>query len=101
VGYAVSAQWPGGFGANVTVTNLGAALNGWTLTWTFSSGQTITQLWNGSVTQSGANVSVKDAGWNASIPTAGTASFGFNASWNNTSNTVPTSFSLNGVACTG
>src|SRR5512144_1630881 len=58
VDYAVSSSWPGGFGANVTITNLGDAVNGWRLTWTFGAGQSITQLWNGTYTQSGANVTV-------------------------------------------
>src|SRR5690348_4653286 len=68
VTYSVSSQWPGGFGASVAVTNLGSAVNGWQLTWSFGAGQTITQLWNGSFTQSGANVTVTNATWNASIP---------------------------------
>ena len=29
VGYTVTAQWSGGFGANVIVTNLGDQVNGW------------------------------------------------------------------------
>ena len=49
-------QWPGGFGANVDVTNLGDPVNGWTLTWTFTAGQTVTQAWNATVTQSGGQV---------------------------------------------
>src|SRR5262245_11640620 len=56
VDYSVTNQWSGGFGANVNVTNLGDPINGWRLTWSFAAGQTITQLWNGSVTQSGAQV---------------------------------------------
>ncbi|WP_254910175.1 cellulose binding domain-containing protein, partial [Micromonospora sp. NBS 11-29] len=35
VTYTVSSSWPGGFGANVTVTNLGDPLTSWRLTWTF------------------------------------------------------------------
>jgi hypothetical protein len=101
VAYAVSSQWPGGFGAAVTVTNLGDPISSWNLTWSFGAGQTITQLWNGSYTQSGAAVTVTNASYNASIPTGGNASFGFNGSWNNSSNPVPASFTLNGVACTG
>src|SRR5215475_336391 len=69
VGYTVSAQWPGGFTANVNITNLGDPINGWRLSWSFTAGQTVTQLWNGSVTQSGAQVTVADASYNASIPT--------------------------------
>jgi hypothetical protein len=101
VAYSVSSQWPDGFGANVTITNLGDSTSSWTLTWSFGAGQTIQSLWNGSYTQSGANVTVTNAAYNGSIPTGGNTSFGFNASWNNSSNPAPSSFSLNGVTCTG
>ncbi|WP_344043400.1 cellulose binding domain-containing protein, partial [Saccharothrix xinjiangensis] len=42
VDYSVTNQWQGGFGANVTVTNLGDALSGWTLEWSFTAGQQVT-----------------------------------------------------------
>jgi lysophospholipase L1-like esterase len=98
--YTVTSQWPGGFGANVDVTNLGDPLTSWTVGFAFPSGQTITQLWNGTVSQSGANVTVRNAAYNASIPTGGRTAFGFNGAWTG-ANTVPASFTLNGVACTG
>jgi hypothetical protein len=101
VSYSVSSQWPGGFGAAVTITNLGSPVTSWSLTWSFGAGQTITQLWNGSYTQSGAQVTVVNASYNGSIATGGTTNLGFNASWNNSSNPAPAAFSLNGVACTG
>src|SRR5512142_1768408 len=100
VDYAVSSSWQGGFGANVTVTNLGDPVGSWQLTWSFTAGQTITQLWNGSYTQSGANVTVSSTSYNGSIPTGGSAAFGFNGSWTG-SNPNPTSFALNGSSCTG
>ena len=83
VDYQITNQWQGGFGANVTVTNLGDPINGWTLTWSYAAGQQVTQAWNATVTQSGAQVTAKNAGYNAAIATNGTASFGFNGSWNN------------------
>ncbi|PZF91966.1 cellulose binding domain-containing protein, partial [Micromonospora endophytica] len=101
VTYSVTNEWPGGFGANVNVDNLGDPINGWRLTWSFGAGQTITQLWSGSHTQSGANVTVTNASWNAGIPTNGSVSFGFNAAMSGTNNPVPTSFTLNGTVCTG
>ncbi|MFI9640023.1 cellulose binding domain-containing protein [Micromonospora sp. NPDC051925] len=101
VDYTITNQWGGGFGADVIVTNLGDPINGWTLTWSYTAGQQVTQAWNATVTQSGAQVSAKDAGYNAAIGTNGTANFGFNASWNNSSNPVPGSFVLNGTTCTG
>lgn len=101
VAYAVTNQWTGGFGASVTITNLGDPLNGWTLRWSFAAGQTVTQVWGGTVNQSGSQVSVTDAGYNGNLATGANTSFGFNASWNNASNPGPTSFALNGVTCTG
>src|SRR5690348_5031941 len=100
VGYSITNQWPGGFGANVTITNLGDPLTAWTLIWSYSASQQITQAWSATVTQSGSQVTAKNAGYNGSIATNGTASFGFNGSWTG-SNPAPTSFALNGVTCTG
>ncbi|MFI7221103.1 cellulose-binding domain-containing protein, partial [Micromonospora maritima] len=100
VTYTVPSQWQGGFGANVTVTNLGDPVSGWTLTWSYPAGQTVTQAWNATVTQNGAAVTARNVDYNGSIPTNGTTSFGFNGAWTS-SNPAPTSFALNGVTCTG
>ncbi|AGL19175.1 arabinofuranosidase catalytic domain-containing protein [Actinoplanes sp. N902-109] len=101
VKYTINSQWQGGFGADVSVSDLGDPINGWRLSWDFGAGQTVTQLWNGTYTQSGAAVTVTNAAYNGSIPTGGSISFGFNGAWNDTSNPVPATFTLNGVACTG
>ncbi|GAB2622205.1 hypothetical protein Aab01nite_76560 [Paractinoplanes abujensis] len=100
VAYAVSSSWPGGFGANVTITNLGDPLSSWTLVWSYGNGQSVTQAWNTSLTQSGSTVTARNTGYNGSLATNGTVSFGFNASASGT-NSVPTAFTLNGTACTG
>ncbi|MCC2316039.1 cellulase family glycosylhydrolase [Cellulomonas xiejunii] len=100
VDYTVASQWPGGFNAAVQVTNLGDPLTSWDLRFSFGAGQTVNQLWNGTVTQSGSAVSVRNASYNGTVPTNGTASFGFNGTFAG-SNPVPTAFTLNGVACTG
>ncbi|WP_189079195.1 non-reducing end alpha-L-arabinofuranosidase family hydrolase [Mangrovihabitans endophyticus] len=100
VDYAVSSQWPGGFGANVAITNLGDPLSAWALTWSYASGQTVTQAWNTTLTQNGAAVTARNVSYNGSVPTNGTVSFGFNGSWTG-SNPVPAGFALNGVTCTG
>lgn len=99
--YTVTNQWPGGFGATIAITNTGTtAINGWTLTFSFANGQTITQLWGGSYTQSGASVTITNASYNGAIAPGATLSSppGFNGTWNGT-NTNPTSFTLNGVTC--
>jgi endoglucanase len=98
--YSAPSQWPGGFTANVGVTNLGDPVNGWSLAWTFPSGQQVTQAWGVTVASSGSQVNATNVGYNASIATNATVSFGFNGSWSG-ANTAPTSFALNGVTCTG
>jgi beta-xylosidase len=100
VAYTVTNQWQGGFGASVTVTNLGDPVNGWNLTWSFAAGQTVTQAWNATVTQAGSQVTAKNMDYNPSIPAGGDAGFGFNGAWTS-SNPVPANFALNGVPCTG
>ncbi len=100
VTYSIASQWAGGFGANVTVTNLGDPVTSWTLGWTYSAGQTVTQAWNANVTQSGATVTATNVSYNGSLATGANATFGFNGSWTS-SNPVPSSFTMNGVTCTG
>jgi cellulose 1,4-beta-cellobiosidase len=99
--YTISSQWGGGFGAAITIQNTGTtALSSWTLTWAFANGQTISQLWNGAETQSGANVTVNNLSYNGSIPAGGSyTGMGFNGTWNNVTNAVPTSFAINGTTC--
>ena len=100
VAYTVSSSWPGGFGAGVTIKNLGDALTSWSLVWSYPAGQTVTQAWNTALTQNGSTVTARNAGYNGSVGTNATVSFGFNGAWTGT-NPVPTGFSLNGTACTG
>lgn len=99
VHYTVTNQWPGGFGANIIITNTGTTtISGWSLKFSFANGQTITQLWNGSYTQSGGSVTITNLSYNGSLAPGATANPGFNGSWNG-SNSNPTSFTLNGAAC--
>ncbi|MGA2652691.1 MAG: cellulose binding domain-containing protein [Terracidiphilus sp.] len=101
VDYTIAPQNTSAFGASITIVNGPTAITSWTLTWTFANGQTVSSLWNGIETQSGANVTVKNEPYNGSIAAGGTLSgIGFNGTWNRTTNTVPTAFSLNGTACT-
>ena len=100
VDYTVTNQWQGGFGANVTITNLGDPIDGWSLTWTYTAGQAVTQIWSATVTQSGGQVTATNVDYNRAIATNASTAFGFNGSWT-TSNPVPSSFALNGTTCTG
>jgi uncharacterized protein (DUF362 family) len=100
VAYVVQNDWGGGATVNVTIKNAGSGgINGWTLVWTFPGNQKISNLWNGSYTQSGAAVTVKNADFNGVIvANGGTVNFGFNLSYSG-SNAKPSAFTLNGVEC--
>ena len=100
VDYTVASQWAGGFTANVVVTDLGDPVSGWTVGWSYSSGQKVTSFWNATVTQSGAAVSATNVAWNAAMATGASASFGLQGTWAG-ANPVPGSFTLNGVTCGG
>ncbi|WP_327696881.1 cellulase family glycosylhydrolase [Streptomyces sp. NBC_00459] len=100
VAYRVVGEWQGGFQGDITLRNTGtAALTNWTLGFSFANGQTISNMWGGTPTQSGANVSVVPASYTATIPAAGSVSVGFIGTKGAT-NTAPTAFTLNGTACT-
>jgi len=87
--YRVVSQWTGGFQGEVTVANGSAATSaGWTATFSFANGQTVSQAWNATVTQSGATVTARNADWNGRLAAGGTATFGFLAS-SNATNTAP------------
>jgi hypothetical protein len=56
-------------------------------------------MWGGSYTQSGANLTVTNAGYNGDIAPGASQSFGFLAN-SSGSNAEPTSFTVNGNTCT-
>jgi endoglucanase len=101
VTYTVQSDWGSGASVNVTITNnSSSAISSWTLAWAFPNSQKISNLWNGSYTQSGTSVSVTNLTYNGNIAAnGGTVSFGFNLTYSGT-NSKPTSFTLNGASCT-
>jgi glucose/arabinose dehydrogenase len=99
VAYKVDSQWGNGFVATVTVTNTGtAAVNGWTVGWSWAGNQRVTNAWSATVTQSGTAVTARNLSWNAQIAPGASVSFGFQGSYQGT-NTAPARFTLNGSAC--
>ncbi|GFJ94209.1 glycoside hydrolase family 3 N-terminal domain-containing protein [Phytohabitans rumicis] len=79
VRYAVTSEWPTGFVTDIRITAGSAAIDGWTLRFTFPGGQTVTNAWNATVTQSGDQVSATNLDWNAIIAAGESTSFGFQA----------------------
>ncbi|MER6290211.1 glycoside hydrolase family 48 protein, partial [Streptomyces sviceus] len=94
-------DWGSGFTTDVTITNRGTdVIDGWTLTYAYAGNQKLMNGWNGTWSQSGQNISVKDAGYNGKIAAGASASTGAQFSYSGT-NAAPTSFSVNGTPCTG
>ncbi|HET9896476.1 MAG TPA: glycoside hydrolase family 48 protein [Streptosporangiaceae bacterium] len=96
--YSVQTDWGAGFVVNITITNLGAPITAWTLTYSYPGNQTVTNGWNGNWSQSGSNVTVTNASYDASLGTGGTANPGAQFAYSGT-NAAPTGFALNGVQC--
>jgi hypothetical protein len=101
VAYRIPTTWPGNFQVDLTLTNTSrSAWNGWSLRWQFANGQSVTQGWNGTFSQSGAAVSVDNAAWNANIPPGGTLTgVGFNGTWDDATGALPVNFTVNGWRC--
>jgi endoglucanase len=99
VTYVRHGEWGTGFISQITVKNTGTTtINGWNLSWSFTGGQQINQLWSGSYTQSGAGVSVANLSWNATIKPGKSVTFGFTGT-TSAANPDPELFKLNGSAC--
>jgi cellulase/cellobiase CelA1 len=93
-------SWNNGFTGTVTVTNTGSGtINGWTLGFSFPSGQQITNAWNATVSQSGSSVTARNASYNGTLAPGASTSFGFQGTHSGT-NQSPTGWTLNGSACT-
>src|ERR1700722_7842441 len=100
VSYTVSSDWGTGFTAAVTIQNTGSAITSWTLGYSYSGNQKVSQGWSGNWSQSGEAITVTNASWNGSLGTGASAQIGANFTYSGT-NAAPTAFTLNGVACNG
>lgn len=99
IDYRVTYRWNGGYNADVTITNTGnRPISGWTLHWTFTRGQIVTNMWNATSKQSGPEVSATNVSYTATIPVGGKQVVGYTGS-NRYDNPAPTGFSLNDHAC--
>ena len=91
--------WSTGLTADVRITNRGAALSSWTLTFTVPANVTVTSGWSGVWSQSGSTVTVRNAAWNGSLGSGATTSAGFQATFTGATPAGPTGYALNGVPC--
>jgi acetylxylan esterase len=99
VEYTVS-PWNTGLTAQITITNTGTStISGWSLAFTLPGGQAITSGWGASYAPASGQVTATPVSYTTTINANSSVSFGFQAT--HTGNTAePTSFTLNGTACT-
>lgn len=87
--YRVSNSWNGGFTADVTVRNSGSStVNSWRVTWTWPSGQTVTNMWNAAPSRSGSTQVASSLDYNGRLAPSASTSFGFQASGSTVTPTV-------------
>ena len=97
--YSLTNTWPGGFQAQIVLTNTGSStISPWTLTWTFPGDQKISSMWTAVYTQSGENVTAASEPYNATIAPGGSVTIGFTGSFTS-SDSSPASFAVNGTGC--
>ena len=71
------------------VLNTGtAATTGWRVNFSFTAGQTISQIWGGTRVQTGSAVVVSNETWNGQVAPGAGATSGFLGSWTS-SNPIP------------
>ncbi|MEV0994473.1 PHB depolymerase family esterase [Nonomuraea sp. NPDC050202] len=92
--------WNTGFTAAVTIANTSTTqLSSWSLAFTLPAGQSVTSVWNASLSPSSGQVTARNVGYNATIAPGASASFGFQATHGGNTGKPP-AFTLNGTACT-
>jgi glucose/arabinose dehydrogenase len=91
--------WGTGMTVDLTITNTGTTpINGWTLTFPLSRGQTIVSDWNTDLIQGGDIVNAVNAAHNGTIAPGGSVTMGYLASHTGDAS-LPSRFSLNDDAC--
>ncbi len=80
--------WQGGFQGQITVKAGSSAINGWTVTWTLGSGQSIPQIWNATLTVNGTQAQARNLSWNGSLAAGASTDFGFLGNGNASTPTV-------------
>jgi len=97
--YTIQNVWLGGFSADIEIANHGpAAVNGWTVRWTFNEYTTEISTWQSSLSApDGLHATATNASYNGTIPSGYATSFGWTG--RSIKASVPTDLTVNGVAC--
>ena len=93
-------DWGNGYVGAIDITNNGAPINGWTLTFSWPrTWQSLGSGWSAVWTQNGSNVKVVNEPGNGSLPTGASTTIGFVGNYSGP-NVLPAVFTLNGTVCT-
>ena len=101
ISYSVQSSWGTGFDAAINMTNTGSTpISTWTLTWSWSGNQSLTQANGSTYSQSGQSVTLTSLSWDGSIAAGATLSgdVSIAASFSGV-NSNPSVFYLNGTQC--
>ncbi|MBO3094705.1 cellulose binding domain-containing protein [Cellulomonas dongxiuzhuiae] len=89
--------WSGGFVSELTIM-MYVPVSEWTVEWTNSPTQRVTNTWNAQVSGENGVYSFRNVAWNGNVAAQGTFSFGFqgtsSGAW-----TRPTNITVNGIYC--
>jgi cellulase/cellobiase CelA1 len=95
--YAVRGRWPGGFNAELVVTNLGSQpIEGWTVRLRLPPDIKVGQAWSADVTRAPDAVVLRSQPWNTYLGPGATIRMGFEATG---PPAQPTSCTVNGSPC--
>lgn len=93
-------DWASGYVGAIEITNNGAPLDGWTLSFTWPrTWQSFGSGWSATWTQTGSNVKAVNEPGNGSLPTGASTTIGYVGNYSGP-NVLPSVFTLNGTVCT-
>ncbi len=98
--FTKASDWGTGFEGKYTITNAGTStLVTWRVEFDLPAGETVSSLWDGTLTRAGNHYTV-DSSWNGNLAPGGIASFGFIGAYSGAF-AAPLNCRLNGASCDG
>jgi hypothetical protein len=90
--------WPGGFSADIAITNSGPRITGWTVRWSFHDTTVLAGAWMATIVQTSPyEMTATNRPYNAVIDTGQTVTFGWSAAAAATS--APDELTVNNIPC--
>jgi len=77
--FSVTNSWPGGFQAQIVVSDTGNPVSSWRLAWTWPGGQQLNSGWSAVFTSSGTSVTATNEPYNGNISPGSSVTVGFTA----------------------